>query len=225
MSRFTPIVHRSEDDELSLSDSREQAYGLGRILAISDGVFAFALTLLVVQLVVPTIPSAQSSAQLGSQLIEQVPSYFSYVLSFVVIATSWYGHHDSFKFIRRYDGRLVALNFGCLLVIAALPFPTAILGRYGNVPVAAVIYAVAVSLIGALSAAIWWYATYRRRLVAKDLSSQIVTRRAYRKLSAPLAFMLSIPIALWRPNAAEVVWTVLWIALLLLLRWDRIRVR
>lgn len=196
-----------EDEQVGLDEGREQAYSLGRILAISDGVFAFALTLLVVQL---TVPDLGTGGSLGSGLLDETPSYFSYALSFAVIATTWYGHHSNFKYIRRSDGRLIALNFASLLLIAVLPFPTAVLGRYGHDPVAAVIYAVTIALTGLFGAAVWWYATHRRRLVSRDLDDRVVRLRTYRTLTVPAVFLISIPIAVWRPEAAEVGWTVIW---------------
>ncbi len=214
-------MHRTDDEEVPEGDSRVQAYGLGRILAISDGVYAFALTLLVVQLTVPTATSSQAS--LASQLLEQVPSYFSYFLSFGAIGLTWFGHHETFKYIRRYNGRLVALNFGSLLMIAVMPFPTAILGRNGSQPLAAVIYAITLALTGLFAASIWWYATHRRRLVSPDLPHRIVRLRFYRMLSVPAVFLLSIPIALWQPYVAEIAWAVLWFTLFRILQSDRLR--
>lgn len=201
-------MRRFEDEEVGLGEGREQAYSLGRILAISDGVFAFALTLLVVQLSVPDLGSHDS---LGSRLLEQTPTYFSYALSFAVIATTWYGHHSNFKYIRRSDGWLVALNFGSLLLIAILPFPTAVLGHNGHDPVAAVIYAVTIALTGLFGAAVWWHATHRRRLVRSDLQDRVVRLRTYRTLTVPTVFLISIPIAAWRPEVAEIGWTVIWV--------------
>ncbi len=109
----------------------EQRYELDRLLALSDGVFAFALTLLVVQLVIPDLHGSQR-ADLGRQLAKQFPTYLSYVLSFVIISTYWYQHHRIFRYVRRWDAWLTALNLGVLLFVAVMPFPTAILGRYGN---------------------------------------------------------------------------------------------
>lgn len=91
--------------------------------------------MLVVQL---TVPTATSHSSLSSQLLDQTPSYFSYVISFAAVALTWYGHHENFKDIRKYDGRLIALNFGSLVLIAFLPFPTAVLGRNQHEPLAAV---------------------------------------------------------------------------------------
>jgi uncharacterized membrane protein len=209
MTGTTPShARRTEGDETAEGDSHDQTYGLGRVLAISDGVFAFAMTLLVVQLAVPLVSNDRS---LATGLLEQVPSYVSYALSFGVIALTWYGHHETFRHIRRYDGRLIALNFGSLLLIAVLPFPTAVLGRYGNQPLAAVIYATTLSLTGLLAAVTWRYATHRHRLVSKDLDPQLVRYRFYRSVIIPVVFLLSIPVAVWRPAVAETIW---WLSLI-----------
>jgi uncharacterized membrane protein len=200
---------------MSGGEQGQQAYGLGRILALSDGVFAFSLTLLVVSLSVPT---ATSNSALASQLLDQAPTYFSYIISFVAVASIWYGHHESFKYIRRYDGRLIALNFGSLLLIAFLPFPTAVLGRNQQEPLAAILYASTLALSNLFFAATWWHASHGRRLVRSNLSPEIVRLRFYRTLGGTLVFLLSIPIALWRPIAAEIVWSVFLVAIFVLLR-------
>jgi len=200
---------------MSEGEPGQQASGLGRILALSDGVFAFSLTLLVVSLSVPT---ATSNSALASQLLDQAPTYFSYIISFVAVASIWYGHHESFKYIRRYDGRLIALNFGSLLLIAFLPFPTSVLGRNQQEPVAAILYALTLAVSNLLFAATWWHASHRHRLVRSDLSSEIVRLRFYRTLGGAFVFLLSIPIALWRPVAAEIIWSVFLVAIFVLLR-------
>ena len=200
---------------MSEGERGQQAYGLGRILALSDGVFAFSLTLLVVSLSVPT---ATSNSELASQLLDQSPTYFSYIISFVAVASIWYGHHETFKYIRRYDGRLIALNFGSLLLIAFLPLPTAILGRNQQESLAAVLYALTLAVSNLFFAATWWHASHRRRLVRSDLSPQVVRLRFYRTLGGTFVFLFSIPNALWRPIAAEIVWSVFLVAIFVVLR-------
>ncbi len=204
-----------DDEEFAAGDTRTQAYSLGRILAISDGVFAFALTLLVVQLAVPATGAGES---LGSRLVDLYPAYFSYALSFAAIALTWTGHHETFKHIRRVDGHLISLNFGWLLLIALLPFPTAVLGRFGHESVAAILYAAVMSLVGLASTATWWYATSGHRLVSPNLGDQLVRGRYLTILSVPAVFLSSIPIALWRPEVAELAWTVFWVIYFVALR-------
>jgi len=205
---------RSDDEEMSAGERGQQAYGLGRILALSDGVFGFSLTLLVVSLAAPT---ATSNAALASQLVDQVPNFISYIITFAAGASIWYGHHETFKYIRRYDQRLIVLNFGSLLLIAFLPFPTAVLGRNQQLPLAAVFYAVTLVLGNLLFAATWWYASHGRRLVSRDLSPHVSRRRYYRTLSGAAAFFVTIPIALWRPIVAEILWSLFLVAMFAIL--------
>ncbi len=192
-----------EEDERTVARRREGDYRFGRILAVSDGVFAFSLTLLVVELVVP---AASSNSALAAQLLAQWPELFSYLLSFAVVAVTWNGHHDTFRYVRHVDGWLIVLNFALLLLVAFLPFPTAVLGRNQNEPVAAVIYAVTLTLINLAGAAIWWYATRGHRLVDRDLDRHIVKKRFTRLAIGVVVFLVSIPVALWQPYVAEIMW-------------------
>src|SRR5437660_9370808 len=99
---------------------------MDRLMFFSDGVFAIAITLLVLQITVP-IPGL-SEHQLGDALRHLGPKYFGFVLSFLVIGRYWMAHHRVFEYIKRFDMPLVWLNLAFLLLIAFLPFPTAVLG-------------------------------------------------------------------------------------------------
>ena len=205
-----------EDDERTATRRHEGEYSLGRILAISDGVFAFSLTLLVVGLVVPT---SSSNSALASQLLAQWPALFSYLLSFVVVAMTWNGHHDTFRYIHRVDGWLIVFNFAVLLLVAFLPFPTAVLGRNQGKPAAAVIYAATLTLINLGGAAMWWYATGGHRLVDRNLPYHVVKKRFSRLAIGVVVFLVSIPVALWQPYVAEFMWLPLF-GLVLFIRTD-----
>jgi TMEM175 potassium channel family protein len=192
-----------EEDERTVAGRRQQDYRFGRILAISDGVFAFSLTLLVVDLVIPT---SSSNSALASQLVGQLPALLSYLISFAVVALTWNSHRETFGYIRHADGWLIVLNFALLLLVAFLPFPTAVLGRNQNEPLAAVIYAVTLTLINLAAAAIWWYATRGHRLVDRDLDHHVVKKRFSRLAIGVAVFLVSIPVALWQPYVAEIMW-------------------
>src|SRR5215470_7223646 len=99
------------------------------------------------------IPATTSDAGLPKALLELWPRYLAYVLSFVVIARFWVTHHLAFRLIGRYDAGLVWLNLLLLMLVAFLPFPTAVLGENNGSPAAAVLYAAAVILAGTASAA------------------------------------------------------------------------
>ena len=98
----------------------------GRIEAFSDGVFAIAITLLVIEIGVPHV----EGTTLFGALVEQWPSYLGYVISFLQIGVIWANHHNRFRFIVRSDHVLLFLNILFLMCVAFIPFPTALLAEY-----------------------------------------------------------------------------------------------
>jgi uncharacterized membrane protein len=207
------------DEERPDVDSHEQVYGLGRLLALSDGVFAFALTLLVVQLLVPQLGPGQVG-QLGAKLLDQAPSYVSYLISFAVISIYWFSHHRLFRYVRRWDVWLIALNLGALLFIAVMPFPTAIMGRYGDQTLAVVIYAATLGTTGLFIWLIWWYGI-RRQLFTRSLELHSARRFRWRAFLTPAVFFLSIPVAFWQPRVAQASWGLIWLGIYVLSRPSR----
>ena len=177
--------------------------GIGRILALSDGVFAIAITLLILEI---SIPATTRDTGLTKALLALWPRYLAYVLSFLVIARFWVAHHLAFRLIGRYDAVLVWLNLLLLMFVAFLPFPTAVLGRHNGTPAAAVLYAVAVILAGTASSAYWWYASGRGRLLRPDVGPARVRALRARGLLGPVFFTLTLPVAAFAPYAAEILW-------------------
>jgi len=108
-------------------DERQEAPGTQRIEAFSDGVFAIAITLLIIEIGVPHIGGRES---LWDAVKDLWPSYGAYVLSFVMIGIYWANHHSFFKLFQRTDHVFLMLNVFFLMCIAFLPFPTAVLGEY-----------------------------------------------------------------------------------------------
>jgi uncharacterized membrane protein len=187
---------RHEDDEAAEE-------GIGRILALSDGVFAIALTLLILEI---AVPATTSDAGLPKALLALWPRYLAYLVSFVVIARFWGTHRLAFRLIARDDAVLVWLNLLLLLFVAFLPFPTAVLGQHVASPAAAVLYATSVTLASLASMACWWYASGRGRLLRPDARRAQVRALRARSLSSPVFFALTLPIAVFAPYAAEIVW-------------------
>ena len=110
-----------------------------RIEAFSDGVFAIAATLLILDVKIPQSNQANLAAQLG----QQWPSYFAFLLSFLFIGIMWINHHRLFTHIKRTDNGLLILNLLLLLSVCAVPFPTAVLAvhlRSAGAHVAAILY-------------------------------------------------------------------------------------
>src|SRR5215467_14868184 len=166
---------RHEDDEAS-------DQGVGRVLALSDGVFAIAATLLIIEVAVPV---NAGDARLSRALLGLWPRYLAYLLSFLVIARFWVVHRQTFHLIARFDSALIWLNLLLLMLVAFLPFPTAVLGQHVGSPAAAALYAISVGLVATASAACWWYASGRGRLLKPHARAAQVRAIRARGLSAP----------------------------------------
>jgi uncharacterized membrane protein len=135
-----------------------------RVEAFSDGVFAFAITLLVV-----TIAEPDDYRHLAHDLAQRWPSLAAYVVSFAVIGIMWLNHHSVFGHFSRVDRGLVYLNLLLLMTIAFLPFPTGVLGqalaRGQGERTAAVVYGLTMTANAYAWTVLWLYASHRRRLL------------------------------------------------------------
>src|SRR3954468_13157089 len=145
---------------------------LGRIEAFSDGVFAIAITLLVLEIHVPEDPEQG----LGQALLDQWPAYASYVVSFFVIGIIWVNHHAVFDYLERADRPLLFLNLLLLMFVGLLPWPTNLLATYmegggADERIAAVVYSGTMTAMGLTFGALWFYASRRGRLLGDTLSA------------------------------------------------------
>ena len=197
-------------------------YGTERLAALSDGVFAIAMTLLVIDLKVPDLTGDEVS-RLPAELRGQVGSYLAYALSFYVIGQMWLAHHRMFRYIKTTDPRLLRINLLMLMVIAAVPFPTSLLGRYGDQTWGVVPYAAAMVLLQVLFGVMWWWALRRGLLADEEGSRQEARVSLARNAGFGLVFAVSIPVAFVDPDLAKYLWLLLIIVPRLIARLVRRR--
>jgi TMEM175 potassium channel family protein len=207
--RRRPFAHVGQEHSVAgamghIESERPAAGTLERLIFLSDGVFAIAMTLLVVELTPPDL--ASGTANLVQGLSALGPSYFSFTISFLVIASYWRAHQRMFSHVLRADDRLVWLNVLLLLCIAFEPFPTSVMGRYGNQSVAVTLYAATLAVTGVILLLLWLYATSGRRLVSADIDPRLVAHQMWRAATVPIVFLVSIAIAQVNPSAAEYSW-------------------
>ena len=149
-----------------------------RIEAFSDGVFAIAITLLILEIRVP--PQTQDGL-LRDALRDLWPSYIAFLASFMTIGVMWLNHHRLFSFITKRDDGLIVLNLLLLLGITWLPFPTALLaehllGPHVDQQAAAIIYAGSFFAIAIVFNVMWRYAI-RRKIVSEEVNAAGITRQ------------------------------------------------
>jgi uncharacterized membrane protein len=179
-------------------------FGLERLVFFSDAVFAIAITLLALEIHLPSA-GERSNDQLAQVLLSIWPKYQSYIISFLVIGLFWMAHHRKFRYIERYDNRLILLNLLLLMSVAFIPFPTAVIGEYGNRS-ATIFYAFAILATNAFSILLWLYATRNRKLVNEELSHSHIHRETQRAILVSGVFILSIGLAFVDDNLAKLAW-------------------
>src|SRR5918999_2154388 len=180
-----------------------------RIVNLSDGVFAIAITLLVLDIRAPDIPQNMVSSELPSVLLSLWPKYLSYVLSFVGISAFWLIHHSIFRSITAYDRVLLYLNFLFLMLVAFLPFPTSLLGEYGDHQLPVAIYAATLAVGRLLLTAIHWYSTRDDRLLDEPQDPATVRFFLIRGLMIPAIFLLSIAVSFFSVGVAIWTWLIM----------------
>ena len=184
---------------------------MGRILSLTDGVFAFSLTLLVLSLVVPMFPTdgkslAEISGRLGFLLSRESGAFLGYVFVFVMIAIWWTAHHRVFRWIIRYDDILVGLNLAILLEIAIMPFVLNVFINYTDTTLAVVLFAFIEMATGLTLALLWFYASWHHRLIRRAVPVAEVRWMQGRLFLTPLIFAASIGVAFVSVTGAELVW-------------------
>ena len=184
-----------------------------RISAFSDGVFSIAITLLVLNLRIPTIPSNVPSYadKVLDQLRTQWPNLLSYILSFVIIGIYWIAHHNMFHYIKRSNRPFLWINILLLMCVAFIPFPAGLLGQFSFIgqsslaQVAEIIYASNLILTNLMLSLLWWYATSNRRLVDQDIDPHFVRTVNRRNMTAPVVYLVSIGLSFLSPLASLIV--------------------
>jgi len=147
----------------------------GRVVGITDGVFAIALTLIVLEIRVPAHELVHSEGELLSAIGALAPRFLTYALSFLTLTIFWFGQQAQHGLIARYDRRLATLNLCFLAFIALLPFSTDLLADFLEFRTAVLVYWLNLLMLGATLFGSWWYAD-KNGLLAEDIHAE--TKRA-----------------------------------------------
>jgi uncharacterized membrane protein len=189
------LQHKLFDDEV----------GLERLVFFSDAVFATAITLLALEIRLPEGIAHANNTDLLNSLFSIWPKYLGFIISFLSIGNFWIIHHRQYRFIKRYDTRLMFINLLVLMSVAFIPFPTAVISENGN-RTATILYALSTSVVGLLSALLWAHASQKHRLVSANLEQVVIRRGIIRNLIAPTIFLLSIGLSYFDPDLAKFFW-------------------
>ena len=177
-----------------------------RLESFSDGVFAFAITLLVLGVQIPELKKA-SEPELRQALIGALPQLVPYITSFVTIGTIWLNHHAMFHLVKRVEHITLTLNLFLLLIVAFIPFPTAVLSKYGPLPSSAFLYGCVLTLLGFAYSLLWLHIVKSR--LSGETTEQAATGKIARNLVGSLTYPSAAVLALWHPRISVAIYLIL----------------
>lgn len=195
------------------SHGRESEW-FSRLTALSNGVFGFSLTLLVLNI---GVPAGTPGDDLGRSLIDLLPQFVAFVLTVFIVALYWFNHNSLFETLRGIDMLMVGLDIVYLALIALIPFPNELLGNYPTEPFSYVVFATLLTSLAIVDTSMLAYAK-RRNLIDSQIPPTTYRIDLLRGSITIATFATSIPLSF-----VLVQWTpIFWLLLLVL---DRVLLR
>ncbi|MDP1992318.1 MAG: TMEM175 family protein [Syntrophales bacterium] len=178
-----------------MDDQKELKIFKNRLEALVDGIFAFAMTLLVTGLVSPHLSKTEAEAKLAISIVEMRAEFISFLVSFFVLASFWLRHNQQFHYVRRVDSGIMRITLFILVCVVLMPFTTNISGDYSDVQVAVDLFHINMFSLGLLFFLHWRYLTRNPDITSVAISSRDASKGMCRSLITPgisaLGFILS----------------------------------
>lgn len=193
-----------------------------RIEALADGIFAVAMTVLVLDIKLPQKHPFETTGDLVGYLATLEHSFAMYAISFVVLAIFWIAHHVLFHFVRHVDRRLLWFNIAFLLFVTFVPFSTDLLGDHGHLPLPVVVYGLNLIALGALLAVQLRYLRANPSLASPDLTPVASARMQGEVRVFALIPLASMVVSLWSPRLGMYLYLLLVIPTFAPRRLDRL---
>ena len=194
--------------------ARAEEKETGRVEAFSDGVFAVAITLLVLDLQVPKLGNAAMPLELAGALAKQWPAYLGFVTSFFTVLIMWVNHHGVFKLVHKTNSRLLFVNGYLLMMTTAVPFSTSLVTQYLRYPgakTACAAYAGTFVLISLGFSALWRVITHERGLMKPGVSEKTIERVSRSWRWGPPMYIAATLGAFLSPYITIGICTTLWV--------------
>lgn len=184
-----------------------------RVEAFSDGVFAIAITLLVLEFKVPHLGEDASSADLFAALVQLWPSLIAFLGSFVAILIMWINHHGLFRLIHKTDGPFLFANGFMLLMVTFVPFPTAVLAEYmgHSGERAAAAFYVGTFVVTSVTFNLFWHVATTRKLLKRGVPDELIQRLRGAYRFGLVVYVAAALLALWNATIGLAACLSLWI--------------
>jgi uncharacterized membrane protein len=183
--------------------------GKNRIEALSDGIFAIVMTLLILELRVPNLPPNSPNAAVAPALIRLWPKLASYLVAFVSLGIFWVGHHIMYHAIRRADRTLLWLNIFFFMFVSLLPFSTSVLNAFPQAFIAPLVFGANLAIIGWLLFFQWAYAGSQTGMLAAFVSAEYRATVRSRTLIVPVATTVTMVTCFWSAGISLAIYLML----------------
>lgn len=170
-----------------------------RIEALSDGVIAIIITLLVLEIKIPHILLAHEEFALLRAVLNDFPKFIAYALTFMVLSVWWVAHHQFFHSLRHADRKLMWLNNLFLFWICLLPYPTALIGSYPSTRTATILYGLVLTAVATTFSSMRWYASFKAKLFHKHIPDEILHQAFRKSIKSPIFHAVATILAFFCP--------------------------
>jgi uncharacterized membrane protein len=171
-----------------------------RLEALVDGIFAFAMTLLVTGLVIPHISKTEAEAKLALSVAEMRSEFISFLVAFFVLASFWVKHNRHFHYVRRIDSGIMRVTLFILACVVLMPFTTNISGDYSHARFAVDLFHINMFSLGLFFLIHWWYLTRHPDVTSAVISSRDASAGMYGSLITPVISALGFALSFVSPS-------------------------
>lgn len=183
-----------------------------------DGIFAIAMTLLVLGINPPKPAESQAQAALPGMVFDLVPEVFIFVAAFLILASFWLDHHRHFHFVRSVDSRLLWINILLLISIVFIPFSTDVAGDYPEVQIAVLLFHINILIVGFIFACQVFYISKSVHLCDPETDRNFLRLHFLRAMLIPGVSFIAVIVSFVIPSGSLLVYLVIPVALYFLLR-------
>jgi uncharacterized membrane protein len=172
------------------AENRSMLMEKNRMESLTDGIFAFAMTLLVLNMILPNDAVITQTSR--DALISLLPAFYHYIIAFFVLAAFWMGHHAQFSMVHHIDKNFLFLNAIGLFFVTLVPFSTSFIGDYSSDALATCVFEFNLLILGLILCLQWYYSSHNHRLVSHELSQYDIRLRMNRALTIPVISLTAI---------------------------------
>jgi uncharacterized membrane protein len=197
-----------------------QSHGMDRLCALTDGVYAIVLTLLVLDLKIPST-SGLSEAKLIDDLVKQLPNFLSYIISFFVVATLWIKHQMAIKPLKECNRFTFGLNFVHLMFMTLTPYTASLFGHYKEDPVVVLLFSGSIGFAAFSLHILHWYVVAKPEWYGEDAPEEWKHPHWLLAYPAIIIALISMSLAFISVTAAILVWIIFPLSLVLFTLFSR----